>query len=220
MMRQFLDRWSLATSLDRKECDAAFPPGTDRADYFLFDRQVICELKEFQAIDVEKQVQKLSKKGPLPTKVFNQYFCNSVINAIEKANNQIADTAKALNCPGAAGLLVLENCIPEKMSGRTLFSAADQVLERMQNVNCALILDLVNYFEGPKGDKMRFCQLLCNRHERSARLGELVPVMMRDFSEQMSIPVKEGYLFESAEQVWQGDPNGVFHKYKASLRFR
>lgn len=219
-MRQFLDHWSLATSLDRKEFDAAFPPGTNRADYLLFDRQVICEMKEFQTIDVEKQVQKLSKKGPLPTKVFNQYFCNSVILAIEKANNQIADTTGALNCPDAAGLIVLENCIPEKMSGLTLFSAADQVMEKMSNLDCALILDLVNYFEGPKGDKMRFCQLLCNRHERSARLGELMPVIMRNFSEQMSVPVKEGYVLESAEQVWQGDSSGVFHKYKASLRFR
>jgi hypothetical protein len=220
MMRQFLDRSNLATSLDRKEFDAAFPAGTNRADYLLFDGKVICELKEFHTIDVEKQVQKLSKKGPLPTKVFNQYFCNSVINAIGKANSQIADTRQALNCTDAAGLIVLENCVPAKMSGLTLFSAANQVMETMPHLDCALILDLVNYFEGPEGDKLRFSQLLCNRHERSARLAELVPLIMRDFSDQTSIPVKEGYLLESAEQVWQGDSDGVFHKYKASLRFR
>ncbi len=207
-------------NLDRKEFDAAFPSGTNRADYLLFDKQVICEVKEFQTIDVEKQVQKLSKKGPLPTKVFNQYFCNSVINAIEKANHQIADTREALNCHDAAGLIVLENCIPEKMSGLTLFGAADQVMEKMPNLDCALILDLVNYFEGPESDKMRFCQLLCNRHPRSARLGELMPTIMRTFSDQMGIPVKEGYLLHSAEQVWQGDSNGVFNRYKATLRFR
>jgi hypothetical protein len=170
MMREFLRRCGFATGIDRKEFDRFFAHGLKRSDFLLFGDEVICELKEILAINVEKQVAKLRTKGPVPTEVFNRYFCNSVINDLNKANEQIADTRIALNCPEALGLVVLENCIPAKLSALTLLGAADQLmLKGLPAIDGILCLDITNFFESPDGGKIRLCQLL--RRESDAAHG-------------------------------------------------
>jgi hypothetical protein len=106
MMRDFLRHCDFATGIDQKEFDRFFTPGRKRSDFLLFGDEVICELKQILAINVEKQLVKLRKKGPVPTDVFNRYFCNSVINDLKRANEQVADTRIALNCSEALGLVV------------------------------------------------------------------------------------------------------------------
>jgi hypothetical protein len=134
MIRQFLQTCSFAINLDRKEFDPFFHAGMSRADFLMFDRAVVCETKEVERLAIEKQVQKLASKGKMRTDVFNRYFCNSIINALRKGNDQIADTKRALNLPNALGLIVLENCIAEKMSALTLASASNQTMPDLASV--------------------------------------------------------------------------------------
>jgi hypothetical protein len=221
MMRKFLERCDFATSLDQKKFDRLFTHGLKRSDFSLFEREVICESKEVQALDVEKQVAKLWAKGPLPTDVFNRYFCNSVINDLDKAEKQIADTKIALGCAEALGLVVLENFIPGKMSTLTLLSAANQrMLEALPSIDGVLCLDVINYFKSSEGEAIRFCQLLLRNTDSSLRLSERVQVIVREFCDDLGVPFKDGFTLERADQRWHARLNGTFEDYKASMTFK
>jgi hypothetical protein len=220
VIRAFLNKWDRATSIDLKKFDALFPEGLKRADFLLFEDEVICESKEILAIDVEKQVAKLAPKRRLPRDMFNRYFCNSIISALQKANEQIADTRIALACGEALGLVVLENCIPAKLSALTLLSAADQsMLQGLPAIDGILCLDLTNFFQGAEGDKIRLCQLLLRPTERSESLSKRVSVLMQEFCFANGIPLKDGFTVERADQLWHA-VGGAFNRYTAELIFK
>jgi hypothetical protein len=221
MMREFLQKCPFAMSLDRKEYDQFFQSGTSRADFLLFDKAVVCEVKEIQSLDIEKQVKNLARRGKMQTDVFNRYFCNSIIKALRKANDQVTDTKQALSCAGALGLIVLENCIPAKMSGLTLASVANQTMNtELAAINGALCLDFVNYFENKDdGDRVRPSHLLLRPTEESRRLSGMVEVMVRAFCEYEGIPFRDGFKLDAADQLWHAGPRGDYDRYTANITF-
>ncbi len=221
MIREFLNQWTpAATSLDAKGFDQFFRERLKRADFLLFGKEVICECGEIRELDVEQQLAKLSKKDRLPTDVFNRYFCNSIIKKLEKANVQIADTRIALKCPDALGVVVLENCIPTKLSALTLLSAADQLmLHGLPAVDGILCADLINFFQSSDGDKVRLCQLLLRPTERSRLLGKRAAVLMQEFCAAQGIPLKDGFTIERADQLWY-TRNWAFDLYTAEVTFK
>src|SRR5437667_9388409 len=220
MIRQFLQTCSFAMNLDRKEFDSFFGAGTSRADFLLFDRAVVCETKEVERLAIEKQVQKLASKGKMRTDVFNRYFCNSIINALRKGNDQIADTKRALTLPNALGLIVLENCIAEKMSALTLASAANQTMPHLTSVAGILCLDFINYFESEDGDKIRPCQLLLRPTEEALTLSRPCEMIVEASCKHQGIPFRRGINLDSANQLWHAGPGGTYQKYTASINFK
>lgn len=60
MMREFLEGYNKAINLDDKSYDEYFPPGMGRSDFLLFDRQIICEFKVVQNIQIPNKIEKLS----------------------------------------------------------------------------------------------------------------------------------------------------------------
>jgi hypothetical protein len=220
MIREYLQTSPFAISLDRKEFDSFFHYGMSRADFLLFERAVVCEIKEIERLDIEKQVQKLASKGKMPTDVFNQYFCNSIIKALRKGNDQIADTKRALTLPNALGLIVLENRIPAKMSALTLVSVANQTMNTgLSTIDGALCLDLVNYFEREDGDKVRPCQLLLRPTEQALNLRRPCEMIIEGFCKQQGIPLRRGFNLDSADQLWHAGPDGTYQKYTANITF-
>ena len=217
MIRHFLQTCSFAINLDRKEFDPFFHAGMSRADFLMFDRAVVCETKEVEGLAIEKQVQKLASKGKMRTDVFNRYFCNSIINALRKGNDQIADTKRALNLPNALGLIVLENCIAEKMSALTLASAANQTMPGLASVAGILCLDFTNYFERLDGDKIRPCQLLLRPTEQASTLGRRCETIIENFCKHQGIPFRRGFKLDSADQLWHARPDGTYQKYTANI---
>src|SRR6266404_4538117 len=130
----------------------------------------------------------------MPTAMFNRYFCNSIIKALRKANDQITDTKQALSCADALGLLVLENCIPAKMSALTLASVANQIMNtELSAINGALCLDFVNYFESQYCDKIRPCQLLLRPTEEASSLSRPCEVIVEEFCKHQGIPFRRGF---------------------------
>ena len=63
MFRQFLEQSSIAMNLDRGEFDRLFGQGIPRADFLLFDRSVVCEVKEVENLDVETTGKEVGEKG-------------------------------------------------------------------------------------------------------------------------------------------------------------
>jgi hypothetical protein len=220
MIRQFLQTSSFAINLDRKEFDSFFRASMSRADFLLFDRAVVCETKEVERLDIEKQVQKLASKGKMRTDIFNRYLCNSIINALRKGNDQIADTKRALTLPNALGLIVLENCIAEKMSALTLASAANQTMPDLTSVTGVLCLDFINYFERSDGDKIRPCQLLLRPTEQASTLSRPCEMIIESLCKHQGIPFRRGFNLDSADQLWHSGPDGMYRKYTASIDFK
>src|SRR6266498_3613280 len=221
MMPEFLRECSFAVSLDRKDYDRFFQSCTSRADFLLFDKATVCEVKEIRSLDIEKQVKNLAGRGRMPSDVFNRYFCNSIIKALRKANDQITGTKQALSCAGALGLIVLENCIPEKMSALTLASVANQTMNaELSAINGILYLDFVNYFESQDGDKVRPCQLLLRPTEEALTLSRPCEVIVEQFCKHHGIPFRRGFNLDSADQLWRADPAGTYQKYTASVTFK
>jgi hypothetical protein len=220
VFRDFLQSSSLAVSLDRAEFDQFFPEGVSRADFLLFDGHVVCEVKEVQGLNVERQVRNLAGKGTMPSDVFNRYFCNSIIKALRNANDQISSTKKALALPDALGLVVLENGIPEKMSTLTLLSVANQVMQNeLMTVNGVLCADMVNYFESASGDKIRLVQFLRRETNASSRLADLTEVIVKNCCQENAIPLRGKADIDSADQLWHACPDGTYEKYTASITF-
>ncbi len=220
MFRQFLEQSSIAMNLDRGEFDRLFGQGIPRADFLLFDRSVVYEVKEVENLDVERQVRKLAKKGIMATDVFNQHFCNSIINALRKANRQVSCTKNALGLPNALGLIILENLIPEKMPALTLLSVANQMMEKeLPSFEGVLCADMINYLEDGTGDKVRLVQLMARGTPDSERLATFTDTLVKNMCSQQSIRFRPNVKLDAAHQLWHAEADGKYKRYAAGITF-
>ena len=125
-MRDFLESYDRAVNLDDQFYNEYFPESVSRSDFLLFERQVICEFKEIQNIQVASQVRKLSQKFDISEQNVKRSLYNSIEKALSKANKQINATKAALYLPDALGLIILENQIASDLSVLSLIDAANR----------------------------------------------------------------------------------------------
>jgi hypothetical protein len=221
MMREFLERYEKAMDLDSKEFNSYFYQGIDRADFLLFDSQIVCEVKEIQNIKIQHQVEKLALKIGISEQNFKRDFYNSINNALSKANNQIKESKEALNYPDVVGLVILENRIQSDLSVLSLIDASNRkMLGGLEHIDGVLCLDLVNTFSDSDGKAVRLSQLVIRATEKSVKLNELLQKLMNDFCDHSDIPFKHGFVIKEGEQIWQTNQNGKYLAYKAKCDLR
>lgn len=218
MMRKFLERYGRSVDLDRKQYNSYFSQGVARADFLLFDGQVICEVKEIQNVKVQHQVEKLASKSRLSEQNFKRDFYNSINQALTKANKQIEQSKEALSYPDALGLVVLENLIQSDLSVLSLIDASNRkMLDGLKHVDGVLCLDMVNTFSDPDSKLVRLSQLVMRDSQRSTKLGELLQQLMSDFCDDLDIPFYKEFSIRAGEQVWQTNKDGKYQAYKAKF---
>lgn len=219
MMQEFLERYGKAINLNGEQYDGHFPEGVKRADFLLFDGQVICEAKKIQNIKVQHQVEKIASRGNLSKQNFKRDFYNPINNHLKTANKQIKESKKALNYPDALGLVVLENLIETDLSVLSLIDASIRKMRGgLEHVDGVLCLDRVNVFSGPDGEPFSLMQLVGRDpdSERSARLSELMQQLESDFCEHLGTPFYNNFTIKTIEQVWQ-TKQGKYWAYKAKF---
>jgi hypothetical protein len=218
MMRQFLEQYVNASNLENQQYDCYFDQGIDRADFLLFDNQIVCEFKEFQNIKVQHQVEKLARKGNISDQNFKRDFYNSINIALSKSNGQIEESRIALHCSSALGLIILENQIHSDLSILSLIDAANRkMLSGLKSVDGILCMDMVNTFSNADAKPFRPAQLLLRDTERSARLSLLLKPLIEDFCTYSNIPMYDGLTIAKGNQVWQTNENGKYYKYEAKF---
>jgi hypothetical protein len=221
MMREFLEAYRQAINLDEKQYDCYFYQGVDRADFLLFDKQVICEVKEIQSIKIQSKVEKLSRQDNLSEQKLKRDLYNSINNALSKANGQIEATKNVFNYIDALGLVILENSIPNDLSVLSLIDAANRkMLGGLINVDCILCLDFVNTFSDSENKPVRYAQVVARDTEEARKLCDLLDQLMRDFCSQSDTPLLEGFHIEKGDQVWLTDKYGKYRTYEAQVDFK
>ena len=221
MMREFLEAYSQAINLDEKQYDRYFPPSVKRSDFLLFNKQAVCEFKEFQSIEIKSRVEKISRKGNISEKDLKDDLYKRIERCLSDANKQIKDTKNTLKCSDAFGVVILENLMPNDLSVLSLIDAADRkMLRGLDNVDCVLCLDFVNTFSNSEGQPIRYAQTVSRDTEKAKMLYELLNQLMTDFCNQLGIPLLKEFEIERGEQVWLTDENGKYKTYKAKLDFK
>lgn len=220
MMLEFLKIYKHAINLDDKQYDHHFPQGVKRSDFLLFGKQVVCEVKEIENINIPGKVEKLSRKGSLSRQDFKRDMYNSINEALSSASRQIGDTKNALDCQEAYGLVILENLIPKDLSILSLLDAADRKMTSgLVNVDATLCMDFVNSFVGPNSNQVQPAQILIRDIEGTQHLYELMEKLLADFCEQSGAPFCRGFDIVNADQLWLTNQAGKYSRYKAKVDF-
>ena len=120
---EFLAQCHNAESLDLPKYSNAFPAGVEKADFLIFGGEAVCEVKQIETVNFPARVQKLIGKQP---DNFKRDAYNAINNALSKANDQIEETKKTLDFPGALGIVVLDHQIPKDSSVLSVIDAADR----------------------------------------------------------------------------------------------
>lgn len=221
MIQDFLETYSQASNLDEKQYDCYFPQGVKRADFILFDEQVICEVKKCQSIEIQNKVEKLSGKDNLSEQSLKRDLFNSINIALSEANKQIESSRKSLNHPDALGLVILENLMPRDLSVLSLVGVANRkMLRGLINVDCVLCIDFTNTFSNAEGNPIKFAQTLARDNERSKKLCELLNQLMSDLCQQSGTPFLDGFDIESGSETWSVNQHGKYRTYKARVDFK
>src|SRR5712691_8803543 len=161
MNRSFLQTYTGAENLDHREFDPYFPPNVRRSDFLLYSRQVICEVKEFEDLNIPARVERLYTERPFTQQDFKRAMYSTISNALRAAGEQIKDTNCALSLTNALGLVVLDNSIPKHLSFMTLLDAAERkMLTGLTNIDAVLCIDDVNAFLDPEGKPIKGAQTL------------------------------------------------------------
>jgi hypothetical protein len=220
-MKEFLERYEKAINLDNQEYNRYFINGKNRADFLLFDSQIVCESKGFSSIDIKGKVEKQALKIPISEQNFKPDFYNRINEVLRKANNQIKDSKEVLNYPDALGLVILENLIQSDLSVLSLIDASNRtMLGGLEHIDGVLCLDIVNNFSDSDGKPVRLSQLVIRDTEKSIKLNELLQKLMNDFCDYSDMPFKDGFIIKEGEQIWQTNQNGKYLTYKAKCDLR
>jgi hypothetical protein len=220
-MKEFLERYEKAINLDNQEYNSYFINGKNRADFLLFDSQIVCESKGFSSIDIKGKVEKQALKIPISEQNFKPDFYNRINEVLRKANNQIKDSKEVLNYPDALGLVILENLIQSDLSVLSLIDASNRtMLGGLEHIDGVLCLDIVNNFSDSDGKPVRLSQLVIRDTEKSIKLNELLQKLMNDFCDYSDMPFKDGFIIKEGEQIWQTNQNGKYLTYKAKCDLR
>ena len=146
-----------AEALDTPPFEALFRERGDRADYLMFDRSLVVELKDLQD-DPEYKIQrvfdKFTRRPGFPIVVFgtasltqvtqklppdvageiNSAVANAVSEVledlVEKANRQIRNTKQVLGLPEAGGLLFISNAALSVLSPALVVYRLERVIKK------------------------------------------------------------------------------------------
>lgn len=219
MMLDFLKTYHKAIDLDRDIYNCYFPPGVNRSDFLLFEKQIVCEHKELQKMKVENKVEKISQKGFLSERDLKSALYKRVSEDLSKANKQIEDTKRVFELHDALGLVILENSIPNDFSVLSIIDSADyKLLKGLRNVDCILCLDFVNTFSDPNGEQLiRLAQVISRDTESSKRLCSILDRLMEDFCSQLGFPLTKGVELQEGHQLWSTNPQGKYNNYQAKI---
>lgn len=220
MISKFLISYPDAEHLDAKRYKRQFPQGKGRADFLLFGGRAVCEIKELCSIKMEQKVEKLWRKGALPREVFDRELNSSIWSVMESADKQLRDTREVLCLPNGLGLLVLENLMPNVISGPAILGAADKAMQAgLPDIQCTLCLDFINgYTRSSDGKVFRFGQMLLRdtQRERSIELSQLFDPVFREFCAAEGIPIEDMEGMSKFDSSWIIDSNtGRFVSHKA-----
>lgn len=220
-MREFLETYVQAINLDDTQYNSYFPDGVKRADFLLFNKQIICEFKSIEKISVQSKVEKLSRKINFSERNLKRDLYDSIEKTISSANKQIKDTKKALGLPNSLGLIILENAVPEDLSVLSLVDAANRkMLGGLVNTDCVLCLDFVNTFSNSEGKQFKPVQLVSRDTKKARILSGFINQLIKDFCEQSQTPLLPDWNIEKASQEWLTDENGKYKKYTARVDFK
>ena len=219
MMMQFLAEHQSAQSLDKNQFKRRFPQGKKKADFLLFDSKVICEHKEIMPIKMEARVEKLWKKGRLPNEVFERELYGSLLTKLREADEQIRSTKAVLNLPRGLGLVILENAVPEVMSGPQLMGAANSaMLEGLPDIDCAVCLDLINSYRRTEDGKIfHFARTVRRPGWRAGRLCNLIDPLLKEFCQKRGAPFVETGPIRKCKLSWIVDEDGKFFAHKTDF---
>jgi len=221
VIRSFLQTYSRAEGLDHRDFDPYFPPSVRRSDFLLYSREVICEVKEFQDLDVPTRVERLQTKRPLTQRAFKRAMYSTISNALREAGHQIRDTKHALSLTNALGLIILDNSIPRHLSFMTLLDAAERkMLTGLTNVDAVLCIDDVNAFLDPEGKPIKGAQTVSRPTIRGQRLSELVLQLMTEYSAHEGVPFFPNRKLARGDQRWIVDAHGRYQRYHATFEFQ
>jgi hypothetical protein len=221
MLREFLEAYTQAINLDTKQYDRYFPPKVKRSDFLLFDKQVICEFKEFQRIEIKNKVEKISRKSNLSERDLKDFLYKRIERCLSDANKQIDDTKNVLDLQEALGLVILENLILNDLSVLSLIDAADRkMLKGLAHIDCVFCLDFVNTFSNSKGELIRYSQTVLRESKKAEKLHDLLTQLMTDFCNQSGTPLLKEFEIKKGEQTWLTDEDGKYKTYEAKLDFK
>lgn len=218
MMLDFLNGYSKAVSLDGERFKNAFPDGSQKSDFLLFEETTVCEFKDLVNFDVQKRVENVAKKGVRSEQDLKRDLYNTIENALSKANKQIKETKEKLQLPMALGLVIIENHIPSDISVLALMDAANRkMMNGVDNVDGVLCLDFVNTFVSTDGEHIQPAQIVIRDTKRSKDLSDLVGRLMEDFSVSRNSPLLRNLDVSKADQMWTVKSDGQYGKFSASL---
>ncbi len=221
MIRTFLQNYTRAEDLDHRDFDPYFPPNVRRSDFLLYSREVVCELKEFQDLDVPARVERLQTKRPSTQAAFKRAMYSTISNALREAGQQIKDTKTALSLTNALGLIILDNSIPRDLSFMTLLDAAERkLLTGLTDVDAVLCIDDVNAFLDPDGKPIKGAQTVSRGTIRGQRLSTLVLQLMTDYSAHQGVPFFPDRTLARGDQRWIVDVHGRYQRYRATFEFK
>lgn len=220
MMREFLETYGQAINLDGKQYDYYFPEGVKRADFLLFDEQVVCEIKEIKNIEIPSKVEKLASKRNLSELDLKRDLYASINRILSKANKQLGWTKNALSCPDAFGLIILENFQVENLSVLSLLCASERkMVQGLVNVDCVLCFDSVNAFSNLE-QTIRLAQTIARDSEKARQLYKLTTQLMRDFCNSSNSLLFQEINIDKGAEKWLVDRYGKFKKYEAKVDFK
>jgi len=221
VIRGFLKTYGPAQDLDHCDFDRCFPPSLRRSDFLLYSREVVCEVKEFQDLNVPARVERLHAKRPFTQPAFKRAMYSTISNALREAGQQIRDTKHALSLTDALGLVILDNSIPRHLSFMTLLDAAERkMLTGLTDVDAVLCIDDVNAFLDPDGKPIKGAQTVSRGTIRSQRLSELVLQLMTDYSAHQGVPFFPDRTLARGDQRWIVDAHGRYQRYHATFEFQ
>lgn len=217
-MLAFLQQSKDSRDLDKDQFKHRFPEGSHKADFLLWRNRVVCEHKAIEAVQMQARIEKLWKKGKLPKDVFEREVYTSLVAKLTDADQQIGDTKRQLNLKRALGFVILENRMPDVVSGPILIGATDRaMLAGLHNVDGTLCMDLVNYYKVSTGGSVRFTRLVLRPGRRSRRLATLVYPFLKDYCRAAGVPFVETGSITKFDLSWLVDDAGKYVKHQASF---
>jgi hypothetical protein len=219
MMLEFLKTYNEAENLDDHRFDQYFPDGVNRADFMLFQRRVICEVKDFEAINIPAAVERVWKRRAELAGGDGLNVARNIRDEVRSKGKQINATKSALGLRKALGLIIVENHRPTDLSALVLIEVVNRELQRaLGDVDAVLCVDFKNQFTSADG-AIRLAQIVPRRTRRGRRLTKLVDRFMADFSRVSGITVHPNHNLAVAEHGWHTDAQGKFVKYHARIEF-
>ncbi len=222
----FLKSYNQAIDLDEERFNTYFPRGKRRGDFLLFNKQVVCEVKTIQDIEVKGKVEKAFKNGEQQGES-NRFSLKRpsfkrVGRILNDANEQARDTKEALSLPDALGLLIIENTIPRDITILALIGEIEKkakLTNNLAHIDCILLIDLENIFCDEDKNPHTIYQSVIKESEAEPKVIFFIDQLMEDMTKQAGIPLFKGYHLTGGHQEWIVSVDGKYVSHNAKAEF-